>query len=142
MEQGKSSALPEEVPSDMELINREIVGAIIGIIGYAALVVSAKQDAAEILRSQREMDPAEDPSPAPKTAALSSILIALANVILAMIAAERLKKLSLEPESADRPLEPNIRITSGSILSALGNVIEAIGTIQRASEPEARITIL
>jgi hypothetical protein len=142
MEQDISLMLSEEAPSDMELIRREIVGAVIGIIGYTLLVISAKQDAAEVTRSQNETDPPEDPSPAPKTAAISSILIMLANVILAGIAVERLKKLSREPESINGTLEPNYRITAGSVLSASGNIIEAIGTLQRASEPGVRITIL
>lgn len=142
MVQDKSLMPSEEAPSDMELIRREIMGAVIGIIGYAVLVISAKQDAVEVMRRQDDTDPPEDPSPAPKTAAVSSVLIMLANVILAGIAVERLKKLSREPESINGTLEPNYRITAGSVLSASGNILEAIGTLQRASEPEARITIL
>lgn len=134
----------DRASTDINLTLREILGAIIGILGYAILIISAKQDIIEILQSQTRTEPPNDPASAPRTAATSSLFLLAASLILGQVAYARLRERETDLQSgiSTTSIIPNINITTGSMISILGNIFKATGTQQRASEPAARITII
>jgi hypothetical protein len=144
MAQSELINVSERASLDLNLALREILGAIIGILGYIILIVSAKQDIIEILQSQSRTEPPSDPAPAPRTVATSSLFLLAASLILSQIAITRLKEreIDLQTGITTPSIVPNINITIGSMLSVLGNIFKSIGTQQRASEPTARVTII
>ncbi len=144
MEQSNPPMSSEKASFELNLISKEILAAIIGIIGYIILIISAKQDIAEIQQSQNRTEPPGDTSPAPRTAATATIFIFITSLMLAQIAAARLKErqINLQPGRTTGSIIPNINIAAGTMLSVLGNILRVIGTQQRAAEPTARVTII
>ena len=144
MEQSNPPILSEKASFELNLISKEILAAIIGIIGYIVLIISAKQDIIEIQQSQSRTEPTGDPSLAPRTAAAASLFFFTASIILAQIAAERLRErqINIQAGRTTGSIIPNIDITAGTMVSVLGNILRVIGTQQRATEPTARVTII
>lgn len=57
MEQGNPSILSKKASFELNLALKEIFGAVIGIVGYTVLIISAKQNVVEILQSQSRTEP-------------------------------------------------------------------------------------
>ncbi|MDP4090562.1 MAG: hypothetical protein Q8930_15030 [Bacillota bacterium] len=127
----KTSA--EKAAFELCLINREIFGAIVLIIAYVILIISAEQDRQQILQEQAGVQ-GQNPNLNPVgLAAAASWLTLTGVIILAGIAFQRLEELQSEVQSGSSktPLMPNINIAAGYILSILANTIKAIGVQQR-----------
>ncbi|GEM_PF-6903458 len=144
MEQSNPSMLSDKASFELNLTLKEILGAIVDIIGYIILIISAKQNINEILQSQNRTETPDEPSPAPRTAATATLFFMAASVIFAQVAAARLREreINLQAGITTGSIIPNINMTTGSVLSVLGNILKVIGTQQRASEPTARVTII
>lgn len=124
------------------LIQREISGCILLIIGYIVLIISARQDREVIFEKSAGLE--ENPNLQPsKLAAVSSLLLLLGNIILGELSLERLNQIAnnLKSGTSNTSIEPNVYISSGFLVIILGNILKLIGATERANE-QTQITIL
>jgi hypothetical protein len=132
------------MPLDFLLIDFEEFASIIGMFGYALLILSAQQSREKLIQEQEgitSITPGPDPA---VTASTATWIRFFAIVILTITAYIRLQERAREIQSgkSTESLTPNINITWGSFISLAGFLLLAIGVQQRAEQSGAPVTIL
>jgi uncharacterized protein YacL len=129
---------------DLCLIQCERRAAIVAIIAYLFILVSADQAEAQIIAEEKNHKDKNPIGNSAKTAAIGSVLLLINIIILAQIAFTRLREKQeklMKGEKTDS-ISPNINLSAGFLIGVLGNLFRAIGALQRSSESGSPIIVL
>lgn len=135
MQQNTSVNITEKDKLDLELIQIQITGSIIGLLTYIVSIISANQSRQIILQRATGMQSSNTLHPE-QLAALSSFLSLLKDIILGNVAFVRLKELedSIKSGTSKLSITPDVNIVTGYSLDVLGNFIKLLGNLQKVNE--------
>ena len=136
----------EKALKTINLLDKERLGAMVGVVGYLYIIKSAEIGINEerLKLMDVDVDIERINIIQEKTASLGEYFLLLGNSIL-FSAAEQELNLEREyhdPDSTIKSLNPQFNITFGYYLNAISDLIKFIGTQQRVQEAGTEVTVL
>ena len=136
----------EKALKTINLLNKERLGAMVGVVGYLYIIKSAVIGINEerLKLMDVDVDIERINIIQEKTASLGEYFLLLGNSIL-FSAAEQELNLEREyhdPDSTIKSLNPQFNITFGYYLNVISDLIKFIGTQQRVQEAGTEVTVL
>lgn len=136
----------EKALKTINLLDKERLGAMVGVVGYLYIIKSAVIGINEerLKLMDVDVDIERINIIQEKTASLGEYFLLLGNSIL-FSAAEQELNLEREyhdPDSTIKSLNPQFNITFGYYLNVISDLIKFIGTQQRVQEAGTEVTVL
>ena len=135
----------EKALKTINLLDKERLGAMVGVVGYLYIIKSAEIGINEerLKLMDVDVDIERINIIQEKTASLGEYFLLLGNSIL-FSAAEQELNLEREyhdPDSTIKSLNPQFNITFGYYLNVISDLIKFIGTQQRVQEAGTEVTV-
>ncbi|WP_163195563.1 hypothetical protein [Clostridium thermarum] len=121
--------------TDFQLIQKDKIGSVIGIIGYIFAFIAANQAESELI-SEKYGNKGILNNLAAQTAAIATMFLLISLIIRGGNAFVRLyeNQEQLMKGEEVNSIIPNIYTTSGFALGIMGNTLRLVGALMRANE--------